>query len=306
MTYAEILSSYIEKSGLSLSQISNALKDKGFATDKGYISKLQNNKIPPAGEELSKALAQVTGGDSEQLIIAGYIEKAPEEIRALLRWYLKNWKFFLAQVVLFYVASEIEITVANREEVMKKTRKWEEYILRLPLEEQIDFVLKNFYKITSSEPNYLRILGELDFLDKEGIENTLDNISEKPLNRIPVYDLLNSEKNYQWIKLDKVGFGEFIYVIQYDESMSGINIKKGSRVLCRLLNENLSFENVESGKIYLVAIKNNFMLRRVFIQQNQPITLQSENPNYPPIIVSPNEDITIFAIVESVEFNPNE
>lgn len=79
--YASLLKNYITKSKLSLKTISDELKNRGFSTDKGYISKLQNGKIPPAGEEITRAIAEITGGDPEELILAGYLERAPEEVK---------------------------------------------------------------------------------------------------------------------------------------------------------------------------------------------------------------------------------
>jgi transcriptional regulator with XRE-family HTH domain len=84
MDYASLLRDYITKSGLSLSQIASELNKKGFSTDKGYISKLQNAKNPPAGEPMNKALAEITGGDPDRLLWYAYVEKAPEDIKGLL------------------------------------------------------------------------------------------------------------------------------------------------------------------------------------------------------------------------------
>lgn len=84
MNYAERLKKMIKDSGLSLSQIADSLRDKGFSTDKGYISKLQNGRISPAGEDLNRALAEVTGGSAERLIFAAYMEKAPEGFMDML------------------------------------------------------------------------------------------------------------------------------------------------------------------------------------------------------------------------------
>lgn len=80
-SYASLLKSYILNSGLSLTQISHELKNRGFSTDKGYISKLQNGKIPPAGEDLNRAIAKITEADPDDLILAAYLEKAPEEVK---------------------------------------------------------------------------------------------------------------------------------------------------------------------------------------------------------------------------------
>lgn len=82
MNYYDLLKSYIQRSGLSLSEISNALKEFDYQVSKGYISQLQNGKTDaPATAELNRALAKVTGGDIEELLTAALIEKAPPEIR---------------------------------------------------------------------------------------------------------------------------------------------------------------------------------------------------------------------------------
>lgn len=84
MDYSKTLKNYIRKSGLSLSEISKQLKEKGFSTDKGYLSKLQNGKIPPAKEKLNISLAQILDVPSEKLINAAYLKKAPESVKRLL------------------------------------------------------------------------------------------------------------------------------------------------------------------------------------------------------------------------------
>lgn len=82
MNYYELLRGYIKKSGLSLSEISEALKQYDYQVSKGYISQLQNGKTDaPATPELNRALAKVTGGDAEELLTAALIEKAPIEIK---------------------------------------------------------------------------------------------------------------------------------------------------------------------------------------------------------------------------------
>lgn len=77
MDYSNLLREYIAKSGLSLSQIASELNKRGFSTDKGYISKLQNGKIPPAGEPMNIALAEITDGDPDKLNWYAHIEKGP-------------------------------------------------------------------------------------------------------------------------------------------------------------------------------------------------------------------------------------
>lgn len=84
MNYSELLSSYIKQSKMSLSEISDKLKEKGFSTDKGYLSKLQNGKIPPAGEKLNLALADILNGNAKRLEFSAYVEKAPDDLTKLI------------------------------------------------------------------------------------------------------------------------------------------------------------------------------------------------------------------------------
>ena len=69
---------------MSLSEISDKLKEKGFSTDKGYLSKLQNGKIPPAGEKLNLALAEILNGNAKKLEFLAYVEKAPDDLTKLI------------------------------------------------------------------------------------------------------------------------------------------------------------------------------------------------------------------------------
>ena len=74
------LKNAIAKSGMSLTEICVAVKAFGFKTGKTYLSKLQNGKIPPAGDDLNDALAQVLNIDSVELRTAAYQEKIPKDV----------------------------------------------------------------------------------------------------------------------------------------------------------------------------------------------------------------------------------
>ena len=81
MGYAETLSIMVMESGLSLRQIADRCNEKGQPIAPSYISKLQTGKQTPASEGVSRAIAEVCGGDPDVLVWEGYMEKAPEIIR---------------------------------------------------------------------------------------------------------------------------------------------------------------------------------------------------------------------------------
>ena len=84
MNYSELLNTYIRESNLNLSEIAEKLKAEGFSTDKSYLSKLQNGKIPPASEKLNVSLANILNGDATKLEFFSYVEKAPYLLKSIL------------------------------------------------------------------------------------------------------------------------------------------------------------------------------------------------------------------------------
>lgn len=81
MAYKDTLSRIIKDSGLSLREIAKRCEKKGISITPSYISQLQTGKLNPPSEEVSKAIAEVCKVDPIDLIIEGYIEKAPEIIK---------------------------------------------------------------------------------------------------------------------------------------------------------------------------------------------------------------------------------
>lgn len=85
MSYADLVRKHIEASGMTLEEIAAACKSRGLDIHPTYISKLRNGTRPaPTDENITRMLAEVTGGDAEELIFEGYIERAPEPVRRYL------------------------------------------------------------------------------------------------------------------------------------------------------------------------------------------------------------------------------
>ncbi|MEK3987428.1 helix-turn-helix transcriptional regulator [Paenibacillus sp. FSL K6-3166] len=80
MKYSEMLKDSIRKEKLTLNEISERLENLGRKTNKIYISKLQNGKLPPASDNLNDALAKILNIDPVELMAAAYREKIPPEV----------------------------------------------------------------------------------------------------------------------------------------------------------------------------------------------------------------------------------
>lgn len=80
MNYSDILREAIERADLTLAQISRRLQAYGLKTNKAQLSKLQNGKMPPAGDKLNEALADLLNIDPIEFKAAAYREKIPAEV----------------------------------------------------------------------------------------------------------------------------------------------------------------------------------------------------------------------------------
>ncbi len=147
MQYKDLLKKYIEESGLSLRQIEEQMKELGFSTNKSYISKLQNGVVPPAGDELNRALAKVVGGDPTELLLTAYVEKAPPEIKAMISDKVKtNHLYTLFTFLMLYV-----------EEYREKKEINEEYLHQINVLADFFILTYNFFISTSAlekKPEY--------------------------------------------------------------------------------------------------------------------------------------------------------
>ncbi|RJX40961.1 hypothetical protein D3P09_02785 [Paenibacillus pinisoli] len=80
MGYYEILSIGLQKSGLSVKKLTEKCHHSGYSLSQLYISKLINKLVPPADEEINKALSEVLEIDPVELAVAAYKEKIPPEL----------------------------------------------------------------------------------------------------------------------------------------------------------------------------------------------------------------------------------
>lgn len=79
--YSELISDAINKSGLKLNKIAELVETiTGNRPTKEYLSRLQNGRVPPGGDRLNDALAEVLNIDPLYLKAAAYQVKIPEEV----------------------------------------------------------------------------------------------------------------------------------------------------------------------------------------------------------------------------------
>lgn len=131
---------------MSLSEISQKLKEKGFSTDKTYLSKLQNGKIPAAGEKINTALAEILNGDATMLELLAFVDKSPDIIKLVLTNFDKEFLELLAELMKKYPEIPIDLLGTNilnieyPEEIQKINNHSHEIIFKLLSSGQSDYI----------------------------------------------------------------------------------------------------------------------------------------------------------------------
>lgn len=82
--YSKVLTKIIAESGLTAKEVAEKCNEIGNGIDTTRLSKLQNGKLPAPSEKVSRDIAKVCNTDGRELVIEGYLEKAPEEITQAL------------------------------------------------------------------------------------------------------------------------------------------------------------------------------------------------------------------------------
>ena len=81
MPYHKLLNNIIASTNYTAQEIINKCAEKGIKMNKAYMSKLRNNKVPPPSEDVSRVISKVCDVDERFLVLEGYIDKAPKEIK---------------------------------------------------------------------------------------------------------------------------------------------------------------------------------------------------------------------------------
>ncbi len=81
MPYAKLLRRVISDTNYTNAEILRRCEEKGEHIDKTYFSKILNGKVEPPDDKKSRIIANVLKIDERRLVIEGYIDKAPKEIK---------------------------------------------------------------------------------------------------------------------------------------------------------------------------------------------------------------------------------
>lgn len=81
MAYYKLLQRIIAKNNYTQNEIAKRCTELGTKVSRGYIGSLQSGKSSAPTEEISRAIAKACNCDERLLVIEGYLDKAPKEIK---------------------------------------------------------------------------------------------------------------------------------------------------------------------------------------------------------------------------------
>lgn len=249
MQYSSILSNYISTSRMTLQEIEDKMKGKGFSTNKAYISKLQNGKLPPAGEDITRALAEVTGGDIDALLLAGYIEKAPDEIKSILTEASNTGELFAFFGTLVLYVEEFRSSGKINKELLEKIDMYNnvfavDYKHQLALGPLEDYPEYAVVLIAQLKRHFLPMTNSITFRGAEiNLSDYVDEAGEPIFKNNPYPEIIKTAEEH--------GIAELQKMITADSKMrEETGYTGGIRSLDSVLNEATQkkiefFENLE-------------------------------------------------------------
>lgn len=81
MAYYKLLQRIIAKNNYTQNEIAKRCTELGTKVSRGYIGSLQSGKSNAPTEEVSRAIAKACNCDERLLVLEGYLDKAPKEIK---------------------------------------------------------------------------------------------------------------------------------------------------------------------------------------------------------------------------------
>jgi len=79
MSYSDVANRMISETNFTQKEISDKCKELGEIISREQLNKILNGKAPAPKEKVSRTIAKICNADDRELVIEGYLEKAPKE-----------------------------------------------------------------------------------------------------------------------------------------------------------------------------------------------------------------------------------
>jgi repressor LexA len=299
MTYAELLKQYIKDSRYTLEEISKLLLDRGLSASREHLSRLQNGKVPPATDEINKAICEITGGDPDKLSWYAYVEKAPEGFKKILNQLgeeiIPVGKRLLEKYPGFFDGNFPKDELEHSEEYQAFLEEYRGAIITTLFTKGLELPANNPDKVNEIFDKY----GEYNPPDLEKIEKV---VYVPVLGYIaagaPILALEHIQEHMEIPNPGKFTKDELFVLIVKGDSMEGSRIYEGDKVVVKIQPE------VENGEIAVVNVDGeNATLKKVKKYDDGSVWLISTNEKYAPIPLNNNRARIIGKVIQVI-FEP--
>ncbi|OPA77443.1 hypothetical protein BVG16_13370 [Paenibacillus selenitireducens] len=309
MNYPALVDEYIKKSGLSLAEITKRMHElKGIKIDRSYISKLRKDPKYPASEEINRALAEITGGDVEALVMAGYLEKAPEKIKESI-----NKASLLEKLFSYLLAKHpLQVEVIGENENSDNDEAIEyfnspEFLLSLNEEELKQILGDLLENMSENDPkDFQSFIYSLNDDKNSYVKERSSIYSTDNMRRVPVLGQIAAG-----IPIDRQEYCEGYTLVDpatlHGKEAFALRVKGDSMIGDRIYDGDLVIvtrqDEVFSSDIAVVAVNGDFAtLKRVKYYDDKCMLIPS-NPSMEPQLI-PAKDVKIIGKVVEVKFWP--
>lgn len=200
MAYSKLLARIIAETNYTQDEIAQKCCELGIKVTREQINKLVNNKSKPPKENISRAIAKVCNVDERKLVLEGYLDSAPKEIRDILET-IRNF------IYISTISATSILSVTDR----KSINLLEDYLQNEPLsdtlielidskEDSIRFIENNFNmkinslgkEISIKNPNGIEVKDNGMFpLIEEGNKIVLDFNKKYDISDVVAYNCKN-------------------------------------------------------------------------------------------------------------------
>lgn len=202
MAYSKLLASIIAETNYTQDEIAQKCCELGVKVTREQINKLVNNKSKPPKEDISRAIAKICNIDERKLVLEGYIDIAPKEVKNIL-------ETIRSYIYLSTISATSIFGIKDR----KSIHILEDYLQKEPLantlielidakEDSIKFIENNFNMeldclgkvISIKNPNGIEVKDNGMFpLIEEGNKIVLDFGKKCDISDIVAYKCKNEE-----------------------------------------------------------------------------------------------------------------
>ena len=186
MAYGRLLNNMIIENGYNYVEFLKECEKRGKKIDKGNFSRIINDKAKPPKEDTSRLFASICNVDARPLVIEGYIDTAPKEIKEALL----SLKMTMSMATLQIYDNRID---------KENIERLKEELKKEPLS---DFILK-LLKIKPNENNYNDFNFEISDVKNGSLNITLEDSSLLTVKDNSMYPKIQKDSKIG-LKLEEV------------------------------------------------------------------------------------------------------